>query len=329
MCSDKPKPDLLYQIKNAARGAAAMFGGMELDLFTPLGDGPLNAKQLAARLEVKADKLTPLLYALVLTGLLDVNDSVFSNTPVSDEYLVRGKESFMGNAYLNWHCNLRAALKTPETIRSGVPQAKYDYRNVSDELRQLFDGMAAQDAVFACKLSENYDLSNHRRLLDAGGGTGTLSIALTEIHPQLTATVFDLPSVTHITQEYVEDHDAGDKVTIVSGDLTSDPIRGQYDLAILGSVIQCISRDEARNVILNVGNVVKPGGRLFIFGSGMLEDSRLAPRAAVEINLVFINVYDHGQSYTESEYRAWLEEAGFNQIEFRYDEFTIVAYKAE
>jgi hypothetical protein len=32
------------------------------------------------------------------------------------------------------------------------------------------------------------------------------------------------------------------------------------------------------------------------------------------MNLGFLNIYDHGQSYTEGEYRQWLAEAGFTNI---------------
>ena len=80
-----------------------------------------------------------------------------------------------------------------------------------------------------------------------------------------------------------------------------------------------VSPEEARKIILNVGNTVNPGGWLYVFGSGILKDSRLSPQAAVGINLVLINVYDHGRSYTESEHREWLNKAGFNKINFNYE----------
>jgi hypothetical protein len=35
----------------------------------------------------------------------------------------------------------------------------------------------------------------------------------------------------------------------------------------------------------------------------------------VAFNLVFLNVYEEGQAYTEHEYRTWLTEAGFVDIE--------------
>jgi SAM-dependent methyltransferase len=325
---ETPKTDIFFQIRNGARATAAMLAGMKLDLFTPLKDGPLNAEQLSNKLEVNAAKLAPLLYALVITGLLTEEDGAFSNTAETSEFLVRGKPRYMGDIHKIWNKNLLASLQTAETIKTGIPQSKYDWKNASkSDLMELYEGMSASDAIFARWLSDKYDFSQCRRLLDAGGGSGTLAIAMTEIHSDLTATVVDLPSVVPITEEFIIKADASEKVKVVAADLTSDPIPGMYDVVILSSVIQTISAEEARRVLVNVGKVTNPGGRLYIFGSGMLEDSRLAPRGAVEFNLVYINVYDQGQSYTETEHRNWLEEAGFEDITIRFDEFTITALK--
>ncbi|MFC2063617.1 methyltransferase [Chloroflexota bacterium] len=328
MSKQKPKQDIFYQIRNGTRPAVAMLAGMQLDLFTPIKDGPLNPGQLASKLGVNADKLAPLLYALVIAGLLVEQDGTFANTPETDEFLVKGKPRYMGDVHKIWYRNLIASLQTAETIRTGIPQAKYDWSSKNEEeLKVLYDGMAGPDFNFATWLSENYDFSQCRRLLDAGGGSGTLSIAMTQINPQLTATVVELPTVTPITKQFVRDAAAREKVKVVSADLTSDQIPGTHDVAFIGSVIQTISAEKARKVIINVGKVVEPGGKLFIFGSGMLENSRLSPRAAVEFNLVFINTYDYGKSYTKDEYNGWLEEAGFEDFHIDYDNFVITARK--
>jgi len=328
MNGQSPKPDIFYKIKNQARVTAAMFAGMELDLFTPLDDGPLDTEQLAFSLGVQVDKLGPLLYALAIFGLLTEDGGYFSNTPETSMYFVKGKKEYIGETSKIWKNNLLAALTTAETIRAGKPQAKYDWRDMDQaKLEELMEGMAAQDAPFARKLSADFDFSGCHTLLDAGCGSGALAIAMTEIHPQLSATVVDLPQVTPITNKTVIKANAQDRVEVISADLTIDPIPGEYDVAFLSSIIQVISKEEARKVILNVGNTVKPGGWLYIFGSGILKDSRLSPPAAVGINLVLINVYDHGQSYTESEHRGWMEEAGFNKINFDYSEFIISARK--
>ena len=330
MGEQTPKPDIFYQIRNGTRAAAAMLAGMKLDLFTPLKDGPLQTEQLAKELGVIADKLGPLLYALVVAGLLIEEEGAFSNTPETGEYLVKGKVGYMGDTHKIWYSNLLASLKTAETIRTGVPQSKYDWANMPKaDLKALMEGMASHDVEFAHWLSDHYDFSECRSLLDAGGGSGTFAITMTQIHTHLTATVVDLSQVTPITEQFVMNADASSKVNVVSADLTSDPIPGSYDAAFLSSVIQTLSAKEAHQVINNVGKVVKPGGWLYIFGSGMLENTRLSPRAGVDFNLVFINVYDDGQSYTENEYRAWLEDAGFENISFKYDELTIRTQKGD
>jgi hypothetical protein len=59
---------------------------------------------------------------------------------------------------------------------------------------------------------------------------------------------------------------------------------------------------------------LSPGGYIYILGA-VLDDSRLSPPGTVSFNLVFLNVYDAGEAYTEQEYRRWLEEAGFGHIE--------------
>ena len=48
-----------------------MLAGMQLEVFTPLKDGPLTATQLADAIGVNAEKLSRLLYALVTAGFID------------------------------------------------------------------------------------------------------------------------------------------------------------------------------------------------------------------------------------------------------------------
>ena len=60
-----------------------------------------------------------------------------------------------------------------------------------------------------------------------------------------------------------------------------------------------------RPVLRYVGQIVEPGGVLYIVGQ-MLDNSRLSPPETVAGNLFFLNVFDEGQAYTEQEHRDWL-----------------------
>ena len=40
-----PRPETINKLRLAANGAFAMLAGMQLDVFTPMKDGPLTAEQ--------------------------------------------------------------------------------------------------------------------------------------------------------------------------------------------------------------------------------------------------------------------------------------------
>src|SRR4051794_25246115 len=91
--------DAIPKLEMAAHLAFAAMAGLQLDLFTPLADGPRTCQELAAALGVSLASLRPLLYALVLAGLLTVDDARFSNTAEADQYLVRGRPSYAGGIH--------------------------------------------------------------------------------------------------------------------------------------------------------------------------------------------------------------------------------------
>jgi predicted O-methyltransferase YrrM len=268
----------------------AMIAGMELDLFTPLKDNPMTAEQIASVLGVRPAKLKPLLYALVVAGLLSVDGELFVNTDTANRFLVRGNPSCMVDCH-ELHSDLwKAVLKTADSIRTGVPQAKYDYSNMSnDELEQFFRGEHPEAVSEGRDLAASYDLSSYHTLLDVGGGSGGLAIAVTEAYPHIQATVVDLPTVVPITSRFIQEANASDKIQVVGADMLCDSLPGSYDIATLFSLIQVLSPDNARRMIRNVGKVVNPGGVILIGGSGIIDDSRTSPPEKVGINLVFVN----------------------------------------
>jgi ubiquinone/menaquinone biosynthesis C-methylase UbiE len=314
--SSKQDENLISRLSDAVYLPFAMLAGMQLDLFTPLSDGPLSAEQIAAALGVGPAKLKPLLYALVVAGLLHVDGRLFGNTDVANRFLVRGSPSCMVDTHKLLSDLWNAALKTAESIRTGVPQAKYDYAAMSeDELRQFLQGEHPYAVARGRELVARYDFSSYRTLLDVGGGSGGLAIAVTEACPHIRATVVDLPGVIPVTQEFIDEAGAGDRVRVVATDVVRDPLAGSYDIAVLAALIQVLPPDHARRALKNVSSVVNPDGAIFVGGYGIIDDSRTSPPGLVGFNLVLVNVYDGGQAYTEQEHREWLEEVGFGDFE--------------
>lgn len=314
--NDMDQGNPILEILQSVYPPFAMIAGMQLDLFTPLKDNPMTAEQIAGVLGVRSAKLGPLLYALVAARLLDVEGELFVNTDVANRFLVRGGPACMVDCH-ELHSDLwKAVLKTAESIRTGVPQAKYDYSTMSkDELEQFFRGEHPEALAAGRDLVARYDCSSYHTLLDVGGGSGGLAIAVTEAYPHIKATVVDLPTVTPIAVRFIEEANASDRVQVVAADMLRDSLPGSYDIAALFSLIQTLSPDNARRMIENVSKLVNPGGAIFIGGSGIIDDSRTSPPEKVGLNLVFINLYDDGQAYTEQEHRNWLTEANFGDFQ--------------
>jgi len=308
--------NLIPSLTGAVYPAFALLAGMRLDLFTPLKDGPMSAEQIAAGLGVGSAKLKPLLYALAVAGLLNVEGELFGNTEVANRYLVRGSPLCMVDTHELLSDLWNAALNTAESIRTGTPQAEYNYSAMSrDELEQFFRGEHPYAVEYGRELVARFDFSSYRTLLDVGGGSGGLAIAVTEAHPHIQATLVDLPTVTPVTQHFIDEAGAGDRVQVIATDVVREPLTGSYDVAVLSALIQVLSPDNARRTLKNVGKVVNPDGAIYITGSGIIDNSRTSPPDLVGFNLVFVNVYDEGQAYTEQEHKDWLEEAGFGNFE--------------
>jgi len=316
MASPDPRPETIDKLASAVYPSFAMLAGMQLDLFTSLKDGPMNAAHIADALGVRPDKLKLLLYALSAADLLLVEGDLFSNSLEADQFLVRGKHSYISDG---WHQAIgrrwNGVLKTAETIRTGVPQQKTDFATMSSErMESICRSFESETVAVARELITRHDFSYFRTLLDVGGA-GYLSIVVTAAYPHLRATVVDLPSITPIEQRIMSEAGAGNRVQVIETDVVNNTLAGSYDAAVLANLIQVLSADQARRVLKNVSEVIEPGGSLFIVGR-IIDDSRITPMELVcGSNLVFLNAYDEGEAYSECDHREWLSEAGFEDFE--------------
>lgn len=312
-----PAMDTIQPLLFAVYPSFALMAACQLDVFTPLKDGALTAEELAERINVGVAKLRPLLYALVAANLLTVSDGRFSNTAESAYYLVQGSPGYTGKR-LNVAAKAWAAmLKTAESIRTGVGQAHQEFdfaRMPSENVETLLRGFHVPALATGKMLANKFDFSARQNLLDVGGGSGGVAIALLEKFPQLRATIVEQANVAPVTQRIVGESATAERARVVAANAISDSIEGEYDCAILSLVIQMLSADEARQLLQNIGRVLVSGGALYIIG-WVLDEARITPREAATVNLLLINAYDDGQAYTEGEYRAWLMEAGFENIQ--------------
>ena len=309
------RPETIDSLADAVFPAMAMLAGMKLDLFTPLKNGPLTAGEIAAEIGVPPRQLGPLLYALVEAELLVVENDRFSNTGEAARFLVKGAPDYVGARHLTLSRQWYGLVKTADSIKSDGPQARLDFSTMSpEELENFYSGGLAAARTAGRVLVERHDFSAYRRLADVAGGSGGLALGVTESCPNIQATVVDLPSTIPHTRQYLDTTQVSGRIGVQAANVVEGPFPGSYDIAVMRNFIQVLSADHSRSALRHVCQSLEPGGTLFILGT-ILDDSRLGPSFAVNFNLNFLNMYQEGRSYTEGEYRAWLEEAGFEYLE--------------
>jgi len=305
-----PAPTI-RRLQTGVAPALAVQAGMELELFTALAEGPADAAQAARRLGVAEERLAPLLYALVLTELVELRDGLFANSAEADEYLVKGRRRYIGGVHELWSDMWRADLLTARSIRTGKPQAKHDFVEGDREaLAAFIRGLAALALPRGRRLAKEFDFSRCRSVIDVGGGSGSTLIGLCEANPQLRATVLDLPAVADIARTMLRDTPHAERISVIAGDITAAPPEGRFDAAMCVQLIQVLSPQDAGRAILHMGRALEPGGTIYIIGTGILDNSRLAPTMGVFLNVSFLNIYDDGHAYTKAQYFDWLKAAG-------------------
>jgi len=231
MADGVPQPETIQKLGNAPFPSFAMVAGMQLELFTPLGNGPLTAAQLAETLGVKEAKLAPLLYALVSAGLLQLDGNRFANTAEADHYLVKGKPSYLGEQHLHYAARYQETMQTAASIRAGVPQLKRDFAAMStEELDSVLRGLHPAARAAGRDLAKRHDFQRHRHLLDVGGGTGGASLAIGSLCPNLRVTIFDLPAVIPITRRFIEEEGMAGRATGIAGNVVHGLPDGTYDV---------------------------------------------------------------------------------------------------
>ena len=248
-------------------------------------------------------------------GITAVDGNQFGNAPESQQYLVEGGLTYIGDLHNLFSGIWAAGLKTAESIRTGTPVEKHDFSRMAPEhLEGFFRALHFEALGIGCQLAERPEFTSYRSLLDVGGGSGGVGISLVESLPHVNATIVDLPEILPIIKRYISETGVSDRVSTLANDVTRDPIDGEYDAAIMKSFIQTLSQEQANQAVRNVAAALKSGGRLFIMGNGILDDSRVSPPDTATFNIGFLGVYDEGRAYTEGEYRSIVEQAGL--VEF-------------
>ncbi|HUI30333.1 MAG TPA: methyltransferase [Candidatus Acidoferrales bacterium] len=308
----KPSSQKITDSVYAFREARVLLTAYELGLFTIIGDEPRPSEEIARLAGTNPRATDRLLNALCASGYLQKKAGSFSNTPLSSRFLVRGKPNYLGGLMHQVHLwNTWSQLTG--VIRRGTRAAGREPASGAEWLEAFIAAMHMRAKHQASPIVKLIDLKGVSHVLDVGGGSGAFSFAFVRAKRELTATVFDLPGVVPLTRGYIEMEDLGDLVSVVAGDYTVDALGKNFDLVFMSAIIHSNSARTNRELFHKAFEALNAGGRLVV-SDYMMNNDRTSPAAGAYFSLNMLVGTTEGDTYTESEVRGWMEEAGFRKV---------------
>ncbi len=312
--SSELTPRAILELATAFQRSRPLLTAYELDLFTILNDEERTSADVAAAVGSDVRATDRLMNALVAMGLLEKRDGRFRNAPAAAGSLVKGKPGYMaGLAHTNHLWGTWSDLT--EVVRRGEPAPSIGDINDrgTDWLRPFIAAMHWRARQSASEVVALIDLEGVRRVLDLGGGSGAYAMAFARARRGISAVVFDLPSVVPLTRTYIQAEGLAAEVETAVGDYLRDPIGSGYDLVFMSAVIHSNAADENRLLFRKAADALNAEGRLVVQDFLMNEERTGPPQAALFALNMLVGTRA-GDTYTESEVRTWMAEAGFRDV---------------
>lgn len=305
-------PDPIFHIASGFMAAKHLFVANEIGIFEHLGAGSATLEELARRVGVPTRPVRIVVDAMVALGLVERFEDRYRNAPVAEIYLT-GLGRVDLRAFLRYwhHIHYPRVARLEDAVRTGRHVFAQGF---TDEEQRLYsEGVESHTALHANALAATYDFSRHRRVLDLGGGTGSLMEVVLAKFPHLESTLYDFPRVIEIARRRLIGSPFEKRVRVVEGDLLKDPIPDGHDLILLSGVNHLLSPEHNVELFRRVRERVADGARLLLADT-WTDPTHTRPLVPVLMAGTFLITSGEGDVYSEVEAREWLQETGWRVV---------------
>ncbi len=307
-------PESIREIAYSFQRSRILLTAYELGIFTALGNRREPSQNVAQTLGTNWRATDRLMNALAAMGLLMKEGETFRNPPSVSRFLLPSSPDYLGGLMHTVHLWDTWSTLT-EAVRLGTCVSAREQRRAdpatwtSAFIAAMNDRARKQAPLAAAQMG----LKEGMRVLDVGGGSGAFAVAFVRAEKGVTATVFDLPAVLPLTERYVSAEGLMGRVGLVAGDYTTDELPGGYDLVFLSAIIHSNSADQNRKLMRNCARALNPEGSLVV-QDFVMDENRTNPPVGAFFALNMLVGTEAGDTYTESEIRDWMKEAGLTEI---------------
>lgn len=317
----------LYRIVGGHIFFQTLSAAVQLDLFGTLREhGPLTRTEIANRLGISEQPARILLLGCCALELTEKSGDTYTNSQVAEQLLVRDAP---GNivSIIEWQhfINYRPMYFFAEALKAnknvgldvfrGEEKTLYERLAHDPSLEKIFQDAMQSISVQANRLlAEHVDFADTNFLVDVGGGNASNIIMLAKAHPQLRAAVFDSPSVCEIARDNIAKAGLADRLSATAGNCFDDPFPSEADCILFCHFFTIWSEESNRELLAKCYRSLPTGGKVMIFNM-MQDDEESGPLTAAMGSPYFLTLATgEGMLYTWSDYKKWMTESGFTNI---------------
>jgi cyclopropane fatty-acyl-phospholipid synthase-like methyltransferase len=214
-----------------------------LKVFRKLKGKKLSATAIGRMIGVRGWRTEAFLAAFTSIGLLKKTGKLYSNTALTNKFFVRERSIYWTELF-SQECVreyqafsvLEEMLTTGKSYSSILGKDRRDYVEEMKKDQQWaydFTHMLYYDHMPHAKaLAKNLDLSGYHSVLDVGGGSGVMSMALLRRHKHLKACVLDIGPVITVAKKIISEEKLTKRIGTMVGDMTKHIPTG-YDVVML------------------------------------------------------------------------------------------------
>lgn len=315
-----PSPDAILQLGSAFWASKTLLSAVELNVFTVLGDGPLERIVLADRCGLHPRGAEDFLDALVALGMLTRDGTCYANTPDTDLFLDRKKPAYVGGLLEMFNARLYGFWDSlTNALKSGQPQSEVRqggsfFGTLYSDPQRLQGFLAAMSGVSmgpARAIAAKFPWSDYRSFADIGCAQGALAVQVALAHPHLQGLGVDLPPVQASFTQYVQQHGVKDRLTFRGGDFFRDALP-RADVIVMGHILHDWSLAEKNQLIAKAYDALPAGGALLVY-EAIIDDERRSNAFGLLMSLNMLIETPAGFDFTGSQCCAWMQAAGFRE----------------
>jgi len=309
----------VFEMALAALQTNALVAAVELDLFTAIGRGDSDVQFLAKSTGNSSRGLRIVLDLLARIGFLDKNRGLYTLSPLASQFLSTDSPDYIGGMVLAMQSQRQReeGHLLAQTVRTGKPP-EADPGDLEQFFAQLVDPLFKVSAVasdVAARAICGHSGRRGLRVLDIGAGSGVWSIAIARRDSHSRVTVVDSPVVIEkVTRRFTAREGVAEQYDYLPGNFREVPFEeSAYDVAVLGHICHGEGQQRSRELFGRIHRALKPGGQLLI-AEIVPDDERSNALFPLLFAVNMLASTPDGDTFTLSEYREWLQAAGFGEV---------------